>query len=129
MTKRLISFFLLLMMTGSVLAGNPLHSGEKECSMGGMTGEMDCCATARMRADRPEVRAARLCCALNCSESGETTRASAYKVSPQLTLALHNALVPPAASPMNQGLPQAYAPPGLRQSSSPAYIRHLALLI
>jgi hypothetical protein len=126
MTKWLISFFLLGVMVSSVLAGNLMHAGEKECSM---TGMMDCCATARMKDDKPEVRAARLCCALNCTEPGTTVPSGSYKVSPQLVIALQDAIVPPSASLSIQGLPRAYSPPGLVQQSNPVYIRHLALLI
>jgi hypothetical protein len=62
MAKRLTTLFLLLLMTGSTLAGVPMRTNEKECHM---TGMMDCCAKARMKSDKPEVKAARLCCALN----------------------------------------------------------------
>jgi hypothetical protein len=126
MAKWLASFFLLAVMAGGTLAGMPMHSGEKECAM---TGMMDCCATARMEGDRPEVRAARLCCALNCTEPGTTAPSSSYKVSPQLAATLRGAIVPPAASLGSKGPPRDHSPPGLRQPSNPAYIRHLALLI
>src|SRR4051812_34393012 len=122
MTKWLTSFFLLGVMASSALAGNLMHSGEKECSMAGM---MDCCATARMKDDKPEVRAARLCCALNCSEPGTTAPSGSYKVSPQLTVALNSALIPPSASLLSQEPAREYSPPGLRKTSNPTYIRYL----
>ena len=126
MAKWLTSIFLLAVMSGSAVTGMPLHSGEKECHM---TGMMDCCAKAWMTGDKPEVRAARLCCALNCTEPGSTMPGGSYKVSPQLAVALDGALVPPSASLSSQGPPRAYSPPGLARHSHPAYIRHLALLI
>ena len=126
MAKWLTSFFLLAVMAGSAVSGMPLHSGEKECHM---TGMMDCCAKARMTGDKPEVRAARLCCALNCTEPGTTMPGGSYEVSPQLAVALHGALVPPSAALASQGPPREYSPPGLIRHAHPAYIRHLALLI
>lgn len=131
MAKWLTSFFLLAVLAASALAGIPMHSGEKECGMGDMAGQMDCCAMARMKSDKPEVRAARLCCALNCTEPGTTPLpGSSYKASQQLAVVLQSALVPPSAFLSSPGtLSHAYSPPGLRQSSKPAYIRHLALLI
>jgi hypothetical protein len=126
MAKWLISFFLLAVMAGSAASGMPLHSGEKECHM---TGMMDCCAKARMTGDKPEVRAARLCCALNCTEPGTTMPGGSYVASPQLAVALHGALVPPSAALASQELPREIRHPVVIQQSHPAYIRHLALLI
>lgn len=126
MQKWLTAFFLLAVMIGGVLGGVPMHSGEKECAM---TGMMDCCATAQMQGDRPEVRAARLCCALNCTEPGTTVPGGSFRVSPQLAVALHGALVPPSAPLSNQAPARSNSPPGLQRQSHPAYIRHLALLI
>jgi hypothetical protein len=126
MQKWLTAFFLLLVMTGGTLAGVPMHSGEKECPMGGM---MDCCAKARMNSGQPEARAARLCCSLNCNEPGTTTPASSFKISPQLAVVLDSLLVPRISSLQNPGLIRTFSPPGYRQNSNPAYIRYLALLI
>lgn len=89
MRKRLTALFLLLLMTGGVLAGVPMHSGEKDCPMAGM---MDCCAKARMTGNGPEVRAARLCCALNCTEPGTTPPAPSFTISPQLAVVLDDVL-------------------------------------
>lgn len=125
MRKRLTALFLLLLMAGSTLAGVPLHSGDRECPM---AGKMDCCARARMKSNRPEVKAARLCCALNCTEPGTTPPAGSFHVSPQLAAVLNCVLVPRTDS--FQGLePALSSSPGYSKNSSPAYIRHLALLI
>jgi hypothetical protein len=126
MRKRLTSLFLLLLMTGSTLAGVPLHSGEKECPM---AGKMDCCARARMKGNRPEVKAARLCCALNCTEPGTTTPTGSFQISPQFAAVFDNALVPRAASFQGLRPARSSSPPGYLRNSSPAYIRHLTLLI
>ncbi|MDT7778674.1 MAG: hypothetical protein QOC99_1186 [Acidobacteriota bacterium] len=125
MKKRLTSLFLLL-LTGSTLAGVPTHSGERECHM---SGKMDCCAKARMRSNRPEVKASRLCCALNCTEPGTTTPTASFRVSTQLAVVLGNVLVP-RISFLQSPIPARSSPtPGQRQDSNPAYILHLALLI
>src|SRR5262245_18735063 len=70
MKKRLASLFLLLMLAGSTFAGVPLHFGDGECSMHGMT---DCCKAALMANDSPEVAAAKLCCAVDCPTNGSTS--------------------------------------------------------
>jgi hypothetical protein len=127
MVKWFVSFFLLVGMVGSVLAGTPLpmHSGEKDCPM---TGMMDCCAKARMQTDAPEVRTAQLCCALNCPEPSPTAPAGTFNFSP-LVAPLQIAAVPYYALPVNAGPARSNSPLGLQTPSNPAYIRHLALLI
>jgi hypothetical protein len=126
MQKRLTAFFLFLVITGGALAGVPMHSGEKECPMGGM---MDCCAKARTNSRQPEARAAQLCCSLNCNEPGTTTPASSFKISTQLAVVLDSVLVPRVSSLQHPGLIRTFSPPGYQQNLDPAYIRHLALLI
>lgn len=126
MRKRLTALVLLLLMTGSTLAGVPMHSGERECPM---AGKMDCCAKARMKSNKPEVKAARLCCALNCTEPGTPPPAGSFELSPQLAVVLDSVLVPRVSSSQSSGRAHPFAPPGYRQNSNPAYIRHLALLI
>src|SRR6266446_9912627 len=72
MIIRLASLALVLVIGGSALAGVPLHSNEQECSMPGMAG-MDCCEkAAQAESLTPEVSTARLCCALNCLQTGTT---------------------------------------------------------
>jgi hypothetical protein len=126
MTKRLTALLLLLLVTGSAPAGVPAHSGARECRM---TGMMDCCAKARRPSNRPEVKAARLCCALNCTEPGTPPPSSSFNISAQLAVVLDAVLVPRFASSQSAGAARSSAPPGYRQNSNPAYIRHLALLI
>ena len=125
MQKWLTTFFLLAVMTGSVVTGMPLHSGEKKCPMAAM----DCCAKAQQKADKPEVKAARVCCALNCNEPGTTTPTSSFKVSPQLAVIINSVLVPRTSPLPDPGPARSSLPLGFRQNLDPAYIRHLALLI
>jgi hypothetical protein len=130
MTKWLTSLALILTLGASVLAGTPLHGGDQECPMKGMGGTMDCCTAAHGGGSRVEVTSARLCCAFNCPQSGTTTPTGTElpRVSTVFAIALHPAMVqPPVSIPLSgHRFIWAHSPP---QSSNPAYIRHLALLI
>jgi hypothetical protein len=127
MKKWVTAFILLVAIVASVLAGTPMpmHSGEKECPM---TGMMDCCEKAQGHTDAPEVIAAQLCCALNCSDTSPAWPAGTFNFSPpvdglQSTVIVNNFL------PLSSGLARSNSPPGLQSPSNPAYIQHLALLI
>jgi hypothetical protein len=129
MRTRLTSLVLLLVLAGSAFAGIPLHFGESECSMGDAMAGIDCCKAALMEAETAQSAAARLCCALNCLQNGSTAPSNIVRVSPP-----SQAAVPPhpaiAQALLNSSLPlryidRAHGPP----VSTPAYIRHLALLI
>ena len=129
MTKWLTSLALLVALGGGVLAGVPLHSGEQECNMPGMSGDMDCCAKARKQAATLEVIAARLCCAVNCPSSGTTPPAdSAQRTPPLAVVAQHPAAArSPFVIPSTR--PRSDSAQGNLEDSQPTYIRHLALLI
>src|SRR5882724_2910507 len=129
MVTRLASLALVLVIGGSVFAGIPLHANEQECSMPEMAG-MDCCKrAAQAETKAPEVSAARLCCALNCSQNGTTgsTESRLPRPSASQAIPIHPAFVQPVESP-HLFLRSSWAdsPPPY---SNPAYIRHLALLI
>ena len=130
MVKWLTSLALIVALGGSVLAGMPLHSDEQECTMSGMSGDMDCCKKARGQGDEHAVTIARLCCAVNCPQSGTTapTGVQIPRNSTVQAVAFHPALLQPPISIPLPGLRSSWAhsPP---QNSNPAYIRHLALLI
>ena len=128
MFKRLTSLVFILALVAGTAAGAPLHSGDRECGMAGMDG-MDCCEKAQMPENSPEVLAARLCCALNCTQPApagmHTSRARAGQA-------------PAAVRPHPAALPSAYTlsaqlQPGsfrtLPSVSPPGYIRHSSLLI
>jgi len=126
MLKQLANLLLILTVASSVVAGMPFHSNEQACSMGG---DMDCCKKALLAAQTPEVAAARLCCAVNCSTDGTTnpTGNSTLSSQSQSSLSAH-----PAAAPLLDShfslrfVAASHGPPAY---SEPAYIRHLALLI
>ena len=130
MFKWLTSLVLIVTLAGSVLAGMPLRSDQQECAMGGMSGEMDCCAKAREQAATPEVASARLCCVVNCPSSGATPSTNSIQriPSPLAITTLH-----PAATQSPLVIPSLRTRSDLAQdhlqNSQPTYIRHLALLI
>lgn len=130
MSKWLTSFVLILTLGAGVLVGMPMHEDEQGCNMAGMSGDMDCCKKARGQGDKHEVTTARLCCALNCPQSGTGTPTGVQIPgnSTVQTVALHPALLQPPVTIQLSSLRSSWAhsPP---QNSNPAYIRHLALLI
>src|SRR6266566_6261067 len=130
MVTRFASLALILVIGGSVFAGIPLHSNEEECSIPGMAG-MDCCEkAAQAESLTPEVSTARLCCALNCSQSGTTgsTGSPLPRPSTSQAIPIHPASVQPVVGLPHLSLRSSWvdSPPPY---SNPAYIRHLALLI
>ena len=125
MAQRLKAIVLLLVLSGSATAGMPLHA-EQKCHLPGMA---DCCATARTQARTPQVSAARLCCALNCTLPGTQGPAAAQKLPQFVAIAPQQALMPAAAAIQNLiSLPHCLTPSRLSHAP-PAYLRHLALLI
>src|SRR5437773_10523903 len=130
MVIRLASLVLVFVICGSALAGVPLHSNEQECSMPGMAG-MDCCKkAAQAQSLTPEVSTARLCCALNCSQSGTTgsTGSQLPRPSTSQAMAIHPSVFQPLVATLHLSVRSSWvdSPPPY---SNPAYIRHLALLI
>lgn len=130
MLKKLTNLLLILTVASSAAAGMPLHSNEQECSMPGMAG-MDCCKkAAQAEAKGPEVSTARLCCALDCAQSGTTGSNGTRLPRPSASqaIAIHPASVQPIVGSLHLSLRSSWAdsPPPY---SNPAYIRHLALLI
>src|SRR6266850_6721893 len=124
MGTRLTSLILVLVVWGGVSAGIPLHSNEQECSIPDMAG-MDCCKKATQAETlTPEVSTARLCCALNCSQSGTTGSTESRLPRPSTSQAI--AIYPSSAQPMvgsshlSLFTNRAKSPP---RHSNPAYIR------
>jgi hypothetical protein len=128
MRKWFTAFILIAVITGSTVAGVHRNTGAHHCPMMGMS---DCCETAGSQATAPVVSAARLCCALNCTEPGTTGPSGAFNISSSMSVALHVGVVPPAAPAAvpHPALSRSYPATRHQQDSHPAYIRHLALLI
>jgi hypothetical protein len=98
--------------------------------MPGMAG-MDCCKkAAQAETLTPEVSTARLCCALNCSQSGTTGSSGSQlpRPSKSQSLAIYPSSTQHLVGLAHLSLRSSWAdnPPPY---SNPAYIRHLALLI
>jgi len=96
--------------------------------MGAMAG-MDCCKKAALgRGTADEVMAARLCCALNCPETGSNpSSVNVPQPLPLTVLSYAAATQPPAPDiPALRGTANSLSPPN---DSYPAYIRHHSLLI
>src|SRR6266702_4403622 len=111
MVTRTASLALVLVMGGSFFAGIPLHSNEQECSMPGMAG-MDCCKkAAQAESLNPEVSTARLCCTLNCSQTGTTgsTGSQLPRPSPSQAVAIHPASVQPLVGPSHLSFRSSWA--------------------
>ena len=133
MMKWLTSLVLIIGLAASALAGFPLHSEERGCSM---MGDMSCCATALGAQEEEEgetetthaVATARLCCALNCPQPGSSGTITTLRLSPSVSNALHHAgLRPPVVVPV---LLQRFNSTQISlPGDQPAYIRNLALLI
>jgi hypothetical protein len=126
--KWFTAFILIAAVTSGALAGVHSDAGKHSCPMESMMG--DCCATAHGQDHGLQVSAARLCCALNCTEPGTTVPTGAFNISSQLSAVLYAGVVPftEALAPHPAQLrpyPASHHPP----QSHPAYIRHLALLI
>ena len=69
MKKRLSSIFVLIAFASGVAAGMPLHSG-------GHAEMMGCCEKAKGGDQSPAGNAARLCCAVNCTDPAGTPSGS-----------------------------------------------------
>ncbi len=90
---------------------------------------MDCCQKAALgQGTADEVTAARLCCALNCSETG--SKPSGVSVPQPLQLSalsyVVTAQLPTPEIPKLRGTANSLSPP---KDSHPTYIRHHSLLI
>jgi hypothetical protein len=128
MTTRAISLLLILTLGAGVLSGMPLHSNEETCSMHGMSG-MDCCKTAKLQGIESDIAAARICCAVNCPQSGTTNPSSGQlpKMATALVAVYPVVVHAEISTTFSFCVPnRSHSPP---QGSKPAYIRNLALLI
>ncbi len=81
MKKFITSLFLVFAVAGGVLAGMPLHA-EKP-------GMSKCCDKAKEKGHAPEMKAANLCCLLNCSDTAPTS-SSSFNMSPSAVVVRDN---------------------------------------
>jgi hypothetical protein len=125
MTQWLTALILLAVVTGNMSAGVAVHSGQRGCTRPDMP---DCCATARAQTDLPIVYAARLCCAVNCSQPATPSARCSFGTPLVGLVAFDDRTAPPAAIPILTPSPR-FSPLSCLGDSPPTYLRHLALLI
>ena len=123
MKKWLTSIFVLLSLAGGVAAGMPLHSGAH-------AKKMSCCKKMKSGQRPTTANAARLGCALNCSDpastSGQSTSTVAF-LKPSASIAGNFA--PLTAARRVQG-PSAFRPEiKITQERRPLFLRHHSFLI
>lgn len=115
--KKLILLFILFALASGVLAGTPLHAADGHM--------MKCCDKAKSKEQTPQARAARLCCAVNCSETVPTSSTSL----PNFTASVITVLDPiaahlPAVASTNRFLVADDFAPEVVRSYQPRYIQH-----
>ena len=125
MRKWLTSLFLLFTLAGGVFAGMPLHSEKM--------GMMKCCDKAKSKDKTVEASVARLCCALNCTDSAPTSSGLLLNFSPS-TVVIEDSIaaqiadlfkikrIKPTISPVVELM-------AISLSFQPKYIQHHSFLI
>lgn len=127
MKRLLSSLFVLFTLAGSILAGMPLHAGMMDKKM------MKCCKKAKGHEQSPSADAARLCCAVNCSDPAPTSSVSSFNFSPA-GINVTDSIVRQLAELLDKRrwishvLPGFDIAPALR-SSPPKFIQHHSFLI
>lgn len=125
MNKWLTSVFLLFALAGGVVAGMPLHSEKMDM--------MRCCDKAKSKDKSAEATLARLCCALNCTDSAPTSTrfssnfsASSVTIEDSISAQIANLF---KANRYVPSVSLAYGRPLLGRSFQAKYIQHHSFLI
>ena len=128
MWGRLTALLLICALGASVAAGAALPHEEHACPMHMSDGAMDCCVLAELQSNAPEVTAARLCCALNCTQGAPPGRqVEAPRAQQTAQNQPHFAKIMQPHAHLLRAPFVAYTSPAAH--SPPAYIQHAALLI
>lgn len=127
MKRLLSSLFVLFALAGSILAGMPLHAGMIDKKM------LKCCKKAKGSEQSPSATAARLCCAVNCSDPAPTSSVSSFSFSPTGVNVIESIEKQVAElfgkrRPFTPVLPAIDRTPTVR-SSPPKFIQHHSFLI
>ena len=123
--KRLTSAILVVaILSGATGAG--VHAGESSSAMANLP---ECCKKAKSVSDTPQVAMARLCCNLNCSETGSTNSNGSSSVSLQLNITPQPIRLTQAKPFSDLVLTRWLIQSSGSHDSKPKYIQHLALLI
>ena len=128
MKKWLTSLFLIVALASGVLAGMPLHSGNDNSQM------MDCCKKAKSKEQSREASIARLCCAVNCSDSAPTPSGTSFNFSP-LAIIISDSIIKQIASLLrlkekpSTTIAFSFGRVPLPQKNQPKYLQHHSFLI
>ena len=125
MKKWLASLFLLFALAGGVFAGMPTHSEKM--------GMMKCCDKAKSNNNSQEISLARLCCAVNCTDSAPTSSGLSFNFLPS-TVAVEDSIAAQIADlfKINRFKPSILLSRELlvvSLSFQPKYIQHHSFLI
>ncbi|MDI1242736.1 MAG: hypothetical protein PSX80_12540 [bacterium] len=127
MKRLLSSLFVLFAVAGSVLAGMPMHSSLMDNKM------MKCCKKAKGTEQSPSASAARLCCAVNCSDPVPTSAVTSFNFAPAI-VKVTEAIEKQVAELLGRRSHFAVhlvskEIPRLIQASHPKYLQHHSFLI
>lgn len=128
MKKWLTSLFLIVALASGVLAGMPFHTGNESSQM------MDCCKKAKSKEQSKEANIARLCCAVNCSDSAPTPSGTAFNFSPSAII-ISDSIIKQIASLLrlkaksNPTVAFSFERVPLPQNFQPKYLQHHSFLI
>jgi hypothetical protein len=124
--KQWLTSAILVVAILSGATGAGVYAGESSSAMANLP---ECCKKAKSVIDTPQVAMARLCCNLNCSETGSTGSSGSSSVSPQLSITPHPIRLTPAKPFSDLVLTRWLFQSSGSHDSQPKYIQHLALLI
>ena len=125
MKKQLTSLFLFFALAGGVFAGIPVHSEKM--------GMMKCCDKAKSIDRSTEAAIARLCCALNCTDSAPTPSGLSFNFSPS-SVTIEDSISAQIANLFKikrtkPSVMRSFASSVVPQSIQPKYIQHHSFLI
>lgn len=116
---------IILALASGVLAGMPLHAP--------MDGMMECCKRAKSKETSPKAEAARLCCAVNCSQSTPTSSGASFNPAPA-NFTITRSIADQIAALLTKEkaaliTPSSYPREILPRTTQPSYIQHHSFLI
>jgi hypothetical protein len=125
MVRRFALLILILAFGGGALAGMPLHQASSWM--------MTCCDKAKSKEKTSEVKAAQLCCALNCNDSAPTSSSSTFNFSPS-TIVISDSILKQIAlllkkKSIAQTVSFSFERKIFSQKFQPKYIQHHSFLI
>ena len=127
MARWLTALILLLILTGSVLAGASVFAGGDQSGMSAM----DCCKKKGMNVASQD--AARFCCAINCNNPSPTSPNGAFNFSPSAQCVTDSVLTQIVSllgkERVSHSTSFSFERETLTRSFQPKYIQHHSFLI